>query len=58
MRETLDFIDGFRLADTPARLFIVVGVSVILHTIAVVVTAKAIRDHDSEALSPGLSAGD
>ena len=53
-RETMDFIDGFRAADTPARLFIIVGVSVILHSIALYLTARAIQKHNQE--NPQLKA--
>lgn len=55
LRETLDFIDGFRIADTPTRLFIVVGVSVILHSVAFYMAWKATRDHEQTAV---LAAGD
>ncbi|MEM7335577.1 MAG: hypothetical protein AAF490_26100 [Chloroflexota bacterium] len=57
-RELLDFIDGFRIADTPTRLFVVVGVSVILHSIALYMTMRAIRKHNSESLSPVAASGD
>ncbi len=49
VRESLDFIDGFRLADTPARLFVVVGISVILHATALYMTSKSIRDANLES---------
>ena len=42
LREVMDFIDGFRIADTPERLFIIVGVSVILHSIAVFMTWRSV----------------
>ncbi|WP_420630687.1 hypothetical protein [Candidatus Leptofilum sp.] len=48
LRESLDFIDAFRIADTPARLFIIVGVSVILHAIALFLTFRAIQQHKTE----------
>lgn len=50
LRESLDFIDGFRIADTPERLFIVVGVSVILHFIALYMTFKTLREHQALSL--------
>lgn len=48
LRESMDFIDGFRIADTPGRLFVIVGVSVVLHSIAVYMTWRAIRKHNEE----------
>ncbi|MEM7028947.1 MAG: hypothetical protein AAF629_05095 [Chloroflexota bacterium] len=48
LRESMDFIDAFRIADTPARLFIVVGVSVILHAIALYMTFRTIQQHNQE----------
>jgi len=42
IREVLDFIDFFRVADTPGRLYAVVGVSVILHSVALYLSWKAI----------------
>lgn len=53
LREVLDFIDGFRIADTPTRLFIVVGVSVILHSIALFMTWRALRNQDQGELQAG-----
>ena len=55
VREFLDLFDAFRLGDSPIRLFIVVGVSVVLHGIAVYLTWKAINDHEQEVKirSPG-----
>ena len=50
LRESLDFIDAFRIADTPTRLFIVVGVSVILHATALYLTFRAINNHDENVL--------
>jgi len=43
VRETMDLIDGFRIADTPGRLFVIVGVSVVLHSIAVIMTYRTIQ---------------
>ena len=48
LRESLDFIDGFRIADTPTRLFIVVGVSVVLHAAALYMTYRSIQKHNQE----------
>lgn len=50
LRESLDFIDGFRIADTPGRLFLVVGVSVVLHAVALYLTFRAINKHNEENL--------
>ncbi|MDW3652156.1 MAG: hypothetical protein R8P61_34090 [Bacteroidia bacterium] len=52
IRETLDFIDFFRLTDTPTRLYVVVGVSVILHSMALYLTWKAIVN--TESISPKI----
>ena len=46
LRESVDFIDAFRVADTPARLFIIVGVSIVLHSIAVYLTYRSIKNHN------------
>ena len=54
-RELMDLIDGFRIADTPTRLFIIVGVSVVLHSIAVYMTWRAIRDHKQQELAAASS---
>ncbi len=48
VREVMDLIDGARVADTPARLFIVVGISVVLHSIALYMTMKSIREHNQQ----------
>ena len=61
VREILDFVDAFRAEDAPLRLFIVVGVSVVLHGIAVYMTGKAIKDHNAEHATtgaPAMAAGD
>ncbi|MEM7372397.1 MAG: hypothetical protein AAF587_27505 [Bacteroidota bacterium] len=44
IRETLDFIDFFRVEDSPTRLYVVVGISVILHSIALYQTWRAINN--------------
>ncbi len=54
VRETMDFIDGFRIADTPGRLFVIVGVSVVVHTIAVVMTYRTIKNAEQD--NPQLEA--
>jgi hypothetical protein len=51
VREILDFFDLFRVADSPTRLFIVVGVSVILHSIALFLSYRAIRKHEQQTPS-------
>ena len=50
LRESPDFLDAFRVADTPARLFIVVGVSVVLHSIALYMTFRAINQHNQASI--------
>lgn len=49
VREVIDFVDFFRIADTPTRLYFVVGTSVILHSIALWMTWKAIRGNETSA---------
>ena len=47
IREILDFIDFFRIEDTtPTRLYLVVGISVVLHGIAFFISIEAIRNHN------------
>ena len=60
LRETMDFIDGFRIADTPTRLFIIVGISVVVHSIAVVMTYRTIRKatQDDQYLTSTAMSGD
>jgi len=43
IREILDFIDFFRVADTPVRLYYVVGISVILHSSALYLTWRILK---------------
>ena len=45
VREALDFVDFFRVAETPLRLYFVVGTSSILHSIALYLSFDAIRKH-------------
>ena len=45
VREVIDFIDFFRVLDTPFRLYMVVGSSVILHSIALYLSLDAIRKY-------------
>ncbi|MEM7126797.1 MAG: hypothetical protein AAF702_10755 [Chloroflexota bacterium] len=45
VREVLDFIDFFRVGDTPLRLYFVVGTSSILHSIALYLSVDAVRKH-------------
>ena len=45
VREVLDFIDFFRVIETPLRLYFVVGTSVILHSIALYLSLDTIRKH-------------
>ena len=54
-REVLDFIDFFRVLDTPLRLYFVVGTSVILHSIALYLTWDAIKKHKQD--NPSLQTG-
>ncbi len=54
LRESMDFLDAFRIADTPARLFVIVGISVILHSIALYMTFRTIRQQ-SQASMPELA---
>lgn len=54
LREGLDFTDAFRIADTPARLFIIVGISVILHSIALYMTFRTIKQHNQAAEAGSL----
>ena len=46
VREILDFVDLFRVADSPTRLFFVVGTSVVLHAIALYLSVRAIQKHE------------
>ena len=46
------FADAFRIADTPARLFVVVGISVILHSIALYMTFRTIRQQNQASIEP------
>ena len=43
VREVMDFIDFFRVEGTPPRLYFVVGTSVILHSIALIQSWRAIK---------------
>lgn len=43
VREILDFIDFFRVVDTPVRLYYVVGISVILHSFALYLTWRILN---------------
>ena len=56
VREVIDFIDFFRIAGTPLRLYFVVGTSVILHSTALYFTWDAIRKHkqDHQSLEAGV----
>ena len=52
IREVIDFIDFFRLPDTPIRMYFVVGTSVILHSAAIYLVWNAIlraKEGNSEA---------
>ena len=41
VREVIDFIDFFRLAGTPLRLYFVVGISVVLHSVAIALVVRS-----------------
>ena len=43
IREVIDFVDFFRLTGTPLRLYVVVGTSVILHSIALVLVGRTLK---------------
>ena len=43
IREVIDFVDFFRLPETPLRMYFVVGTSVILHSTAIYLVWQAIR---------------
>lgn len=44
IREVIDFVDFFRLPDTPTRLYFVVGTSVVLHSVAILLVWRAILE--------------
>ena len=43
VREVLDFIDFFRVDDVPLRLYIVVGTSVVMHSLGLELLLQRIR---------------
>ncbi len=49
IREVIDFVDFFRLADTPLRLYFVVGTSVVLHSAALYMAINAIKRYGKDA---------
>ena len=43
IREVIDFVDFFRLPETPLRLYFVVGISIILHSIAIALSSRCLQ---------------
>ena len=56
IREVIDFIDFFRLPETPIRMYFVVGTSVILHSAAIYLVWNAIlRGKEADASQAGVA---